>query len=64
MRLETHSQAARMSRELSSLILVLLDIVVLAGASLHPSETSSFSNGRIIGGTDADPGKSFKFFPS
>merc|ERR1712130_113747 len=53
---ETWGRAPGMSRELSSLILVFLDIV-LAGASLHLSETSSFSSGRIIGGTDADPGE-------
>ena len=56
-RLETLRQALGMLRELSSLILIGLNIVVLAGSSLHPSQTSSLSSGRIIGGTDAAPGR-------
>ena len=58
-RLETLRQALGMSRELSSLILVCLDMLALAGSSLQPSRTSSLSSGRIYGGTDAAPGRFF-----
>jgi len=41
----------------SSLIVFSFNIVVLAASSLHRSQTSSLSSGRIYGGTDAAPGE-------